>query len=86
MSTTTTTITKGEEAETPFLTGARKSGSSVQFWKSYVQARPSPTEDFFDLIYEYHQRYGLSIHSITLSTVLENAWEFLTGHQTTQII
>ncbi|CAO2648462.1 Nn.00g077290.m01.CDS01 [Neocucurbitaria sp. VM-36] len=56
--TTTTTITKSEEAETPFLTGARKSGSSVQFWKSYVQARPSPTEDFFDLIYEYHQSHG----------------------------
>ncbi|KAJ4369761.1 hypothetical protein N0V83_005525 [Neocucurbitaria cava] len=56
--TTTTTIAKSQEAETPFLTGARKSGSSVQFWKSYVEARPSPTEDFFDLIYDYHQSHG----------------------------
>lgn len=53
---TNTTISKEVDVETPFLTGARKSGSSVSFWASYVQSRPNPTEDFFQLINEYHKR------------------------------
>ncbi|KAH8711857.1 hypothetical protein GQ44DRAFT_690065 [Phaeosphaeriaceae sp. PMI808] len=63
MSTTTTTSTtttagKSKEVDTPFTSGARRSGSSVQFWQSYVQSRPAPTEDFFQLIYDYHRSHG----------------------------
>ncbi|KAK9438010.1 HypA [Metarhizium brunneum] len=50
--------TKVETIETPFTSGAVKSGSSLDFWRSYVQARPSPTEDFFRLISQYHKTHG----------------------------
>lgn len=60
MATITTSVEKTKEVERPFLTGARRSGSSVEFWKSYVQSRPAPTEDFFQLIYEYHNRYAIA--------------------------
>lgn len=56
--TITTTITK--QAETPFTTGARKSGSDLNFWRSYVAARPCPTEDFFQQIQQYHLSHGSS--------------------------
>jgi hypothetical protein len=64
MSTTTTIVEKVKEADTPFLTGARKSGSSVEFWKSYVEARPEPPQDFFELIYKYHQRYDIPMSPV----------------------
>lgn len=50
--------TIAQTIETPFTSGAVKSGSSVDFWKSYVAARPSPTEDFFHLINQYHTSRG----------------------------
>lgn len=47
-----------EKIETPFTSGALKSGSSVPFWKSYIESRPVPTEDFFQLITDYHKSHG----------------------------
>ncbi|KAL2751793.1 hypothetical protein ACRALDRAFT_213747 [Sodiomyces alcalophilus JCM 7366] len=54
MSTTTVEPT----VETPFTSGAVRSGSNIDFWRSYIESRPSPTEDFFQLINEYHQKHG----------------------------
>ena len=51
MSSTTT-----QELETPFTTAALS--SDVDFWRSYVSARPSPTEDFFHFINKYHSSHG----------------------------
>ncbi|KAK4982480.1 hypothetical protein LTR50_007720 [Elasticomyces elasticus] len=53
-------ITSKPESETPFTSGARKSGSDVKFWNSYVAARPNPTGDFFKQLHEYHQNNGSS--------------------------
>ncbi|TVY88955.1 Oxidoreductase [Lachnellula willkommii] len=55
MPATTTVETK---VDTPFTAGALKSGSSVPFWESYIRSRPSPPEDFFRLIHEYHKGHG----------------------------
>ena len=52
------------KVETPFTSGAKKSGDSVDFWKSYVQSRPSPDEEFFELINEYHLTHGDSRNEI----------------------
>lgn len=45
-----------QELETPFTTAAL--GSDVAFWKSYIAARPTPTENFFHLINAYHAGHG----------------------------
>lgn len=42
--------------KTPFSTAAFN--SDVAFWRSYVAARPTPTEDFFHLINAYHTGHG----------------------------
>ncbi|KAJ5383040.1 hypothetical protein N7517_000951 [Penicillium concentricum] len=42
--------------ETPFTTAAL--GSDASFWESYIASRPSPSEDFFRLINEYHASHG----------------------------
>lgn len=47
-----------DTVETPFTSGAVRSGANVDFWKSYVESRPSPTEDFFQLIFHYHKSHG----------------------------
>ncbi|KAK3182631.1 hypothetical protein K4F52_006081 [Lecanicillium sp. MT-2017a] len=47
-----------ETVETPFTSGAVRSGSNIDFWKSYIESRPNPTEDFFQLINDYHQTHG----------------------------
>ncbi|KAE9364971.1 hypothetical protein N431DRAFT_563028 [Stipitochalara longipes BDJ] len=64
MPTQSTTVVETKKLETPFTSGARKSGSSVQFWKSYVESRPAPTEDFFQLINEYHKSHGDALTEI----------------------
>ncbi|KAF2245591.1 S-adenosyl-L-methionine-dependent methyltransferase [Trematosphaeria pertusa] len=47
---------KTQDLETPFTTGAI--GTDVPFWRSYIAGRPSPTEDFFELINDYHTKHG----------------------------
>lgn len=42
--------------ETPFTSAVRD--TDVAFWQSYIAGRPSPTEDFFELINEYHSQHG----------------------------
>jgi SAM-dependent methyltransferase len=53
-----TTVVEGSKIDTPFLSGALRSGSSIEFWKSYVESRPSPPEQFFEIINKYHHRNG----------------------------
>ncbi|KAK5132937.1 hypothetical protein LTR08_008385 [Meristemomyces frigidus] len=55
---TTVPITNGRKLETPFTFTTAALGSDVAFWRSYIAARPSPSDDFFTLINEYHARYG----------------------------
>lgn len=45
-----------QKFETPFTTAALN--SDVAFWRSYIAARPTPTEDFFHLINAYHTGHG----------------------------
>ncbi|KAI7977445.1 hypothetical protein EIK77_007067 [Talaromyces pinophilus] len=45
-----------QEAETPFLTGALT--TETGFWADYIASRPSPSEDFFRVIHEYHTSHG----------------------------
>ncbi|KAF2201581.1 S-adenosyl-L-methionine-dependent methyltransferase [Delitschia confertaspora ATCC 74209] len=52
---TTATTTK-QKVETPFTSAAL--GTDVGFWRAYVAGRPTPTEDFFRLINEYHKSHG----------------------------
>lgn len=44
------------DIDTPFTAGAINGGPD--FWKEYVDARPHPTDDFFDLIHAYHTVHG----------------------------
>jgi SAM-dependent methyltransferase len=44
--------------ETPFIT--TESGSDLDFWRSYVAARPSPPNEFFRFIISYHTGHGES--------------------------
>ncbi|KAG7287777.1 hypothetical protein NEMBOFW57_007292 [Staphylotrichum longicolle] len=53
MSTTTTTTTK---VETPFTTGAIQQDAA--FWREYIASRPSPPEEFFRVIQDYHRTHG----------------------------
>lgn len=54
----TTTSTTDTKTETPFLTGALSVQSNVGFWREYVASRPSPSEEFFRVIQEYHSSHG----------------------------
>jgi SAM-dependent methyltransferase len=54
MSTTTTITTT--KVETPFTTGAIQQDAS--FWREYIASRPSPGEDFFRVIQDYHSTHG----------------------------
>ena len=47
---------KSQKLDTPFTSGALD--SDVAFWRSYIAARPRPTEDFFHLINAYHTSHG----------------------------
>ena len=47
---------KSQQLDTPFTSGALD--SDVAFWRSYIAARPTPTEDFFHLINAYHAGHG----------------------------
>lgn len=49
MSSTTMT-----QPEPPFDTSA----IDVSFWRSYIKARPAPSEDFFLLVDQYHKFHG----------------------------
>lgn len=40
----------------PFTSAAQN--SSIEFWRAYCDARPSPTEDFFQQIVAYHKAHG----------------------------
>ncbi|KAK4119024.1 hypothetical protein N657DRAFT_534399, partial [Parathielavia appendiculata] len=42
--------------ETPFTTGAIQ--QDARFWREYIASRPSPSEDFFHVIQEYHSSHG----------------------------
>ncbi|KAG0650369.1 Methyltransferase ptaI [Hyphodiscus hymeniophilus] len=50
--------TRTQELETPFTSAVLE--SDVSFWRSYIAARPSPDESFFQLINKYHQSHGES--------------------------
>lgn len=54
MATTTTTTTT--KVETPFTTGAIQ--QDANFWREYIASRPSPSEDFFRVIQDYHTTHG----------------------------
>ncbi len=53
---TTTTITAAPKVETPFTTGAIQ--QDANFWREYIASRPSPSEDFFRVIQDYHTSHG----------------------------
>ncbi|KAJ5613784.1 hypothetical protein N7528_007438 [Penicillium herquei] len=44
------------DTSTPFTSGALD--SDAKFWKSYIASRPTPSEDFFHLINEYHAKHS----------------------------
>lgn len=58
IATMSSTTVETTTVETPFTSGAVRSGSNIDFWQSYIQSRPGPTEDFFQLIHEYHTNHG----------------------------
>ncbi|KAF2209154.1 hypothetical protein CERZMDRAFT_100671 [Cercospora zeae-maydis SCOH1-5] len=53
-STTTVTEQATTEVNAPFTT----TDTDTKFWQDYISFRPSPSEDFFQLINEYHDSHG----------------------------
>ncbi|KAL2021625.1 hypothetical protein VTK56DRAFT_6978 [Thermocarpiscus australiensis] len=56
MSSTTTTTSTDTKIESPFTIGALQ--KNPDFWREYVASRPSPSEDFFRVIQDYHSAHG----------------------------
>ena len=54
MSASTTIV--ATKVETPFTTGAIQ--QDANFWREYIASRPSPSEEFFRVIQDYHGAHG----------------------------
>ncbi|KAH8698793.1 S-adenosyl-L-methionine-dependent methyltransferase [Talaromyces proteolyticus] len=51
-----TTTNTPATVETPFTTGALS--SDADFWAKYIASRPTPSEEFFRVIQDYHSSHG----------------------------